>query len=118
MKQAYLVCLLLFASCVTAQEIQEHVNVNVVNVYVSAQDEHGHFVKDLKAEDFILKERGVAQTTTHFSNFALEKSNKLGEKDVPLTAAFVIDTSESMAQDVGGKEKIDIVKNAALLLID
>ena len=97
---------------------QVEVEVEVVNVYVSVTDTKGHFIKDLKPEDFILKEDGVEQTVTHFSNFAEEKSDKLGEKDVPLTVAFVVDTSESMAVTISDQPKIDIVKDAAFRVID
>lgn len=111
---AFLICLLfslpLFA--------QVEVDVEVVNVYVSATDAKDHFIKDLNIEDFVVKEDGVEQKVSHFSNFAEEKSDKLGEKDVPLTVAFVIDTSESMGMSVTSQPKIDIVKSAAFRVMD
>lgn len=109
--------LLLFTMPVFAQ-LHTDVDVEVVNVYLSAQDSREHFVKDLKPEDFVLKEDGVEQKISYFSNFSDEKSNKLGEKGVPLTVAFVVDTSESMGETVGSEPKIDIVKNAAFRLVD
>ncbi|HET6266824.1 MAG TPA: VWA domain-containing protein [Acidobacteriota bacterium] len=110
-------CLLFYASIVSAQ-VHEDIDVNVVNVYLSATDTKGRFVTDLKPDDLILKEDGVDQNITYFSNFANEKSDKLGEKDVPLTIAFVMDVSESMNQRVTDQQKIDIVKNAALRVLD
>lgn len=102
-----------------AQQVRESVQVEVVNVYLTATDSKGHFITDLKEDDLVLKEDGVKQNITHFSNFAATGSEKLGEKDVPLTVAFVIDTSTSMSAGLsGGQQKIDIVKNASLRLLD
>ncbi len=98
--------------------MQETVRVDLVNVYLSATDSKGHFITDLKPDELILKENGTAQSITHFSNFANEQSDKLGEKDVPLTLALVIDKSESMSSEVQGTNKLDIVKNAAFRLLD
>lgn len=103
---------------VFAQEFTENLNVDIVNVYLTATDSKGNFVKTLTLDDFILKEDGVAQPITNFANFSNESSDKLGEKDVPLTIAFVIDSSNSMAYQISGQQKLDIVKNAAFRLID
>src|SRR5262245_44658111 len=81
-----------------AQDFTENLNVDLVNVYLTATDAKGNFVKTLTIDDFILKEDGVAQPLTNFANFSNESSDKLGEKDVPLTIAFVIDSSNSMSQ--------------------
>ena len=100
-------------------QIHENVSVDMVNVYLSATDSKGHFVTDLKPEELTLKEDGVVQAVSSFTNFAGEQTNKLGEKDVPLSVAFVIDTSDSMGQQLtGGQQKIDIVKNGAFRLLD
>ena len=101
-----------------SQNIRETIKVDLVNVYLSATDSKGHFITDLKPEELILKENGTAQSITHFSNFASEQSDKLGEKDVPLTLALVIDKSESMSAEIQGTNKLDIVKNAAFRLLD
>jgi len=101
-----------------AQGIHENLSVDLVNVYLSATDANGHFVTDLKLNDLILKEDGKPQDITHFSNFALEGSDKLGEKDVPLTLALVMDKSASMGAEVQGSNKMDIVKNAGFRLLD
>ena len=107
----------LFLCSAFAQDIQEKIAVDVVNVYLTATLK-GRFVTDLKQEELILKEDGIPQQITNFTNFALDKSDKLGEKDVPLTVAFVIDTSQSMGDRISGQEKIDIVKSAAFLLLN
>lgn len=107
-----------FSFTVFAQEFTENLNVDIVNVYLTATDSKGNFVKTLTLDDFILKEDGVAQPITNFANFSNESSDKLGEKDVPLTIAFVIDSSNSMAYQISGQQKLDIVKNAAFRLID
>jgi Ca-activated chloride channel family protein len=101
-----------------AQDFTENLNVDLVNVYLTATDVKGNFVKTLTLNDFVLKEDGVAQPITNFANFSNESSDKLGEKDVPLTIAFVIDSSNSMSQAISGQQKLDIVKNAAFRLID
>lgn len=101
-----------------AQEYTENLNVDIVNVYLTATDSKGNFIKTLTVDDFILKEDGAVQPITNFANFSNENSDKLGEKDVPLTVAFVIDSSESMSQQISGQQKLDIVKNAAFRLID
>ncbi|MCI0445910.1 hypothetical protein L0152_22185, partial [bacterium] len=74
---------------VLAQEFSENLNVDIVNVYLTATDSKGNFIKNLTADDFILKEDEVVQPVTNFANFSNETSDKLGEKDVPLTVAFV-----------------------------
>jgi VWFA-related protein len=103
---------------VFAQEFTENLNVDIVNVYLTATDSKGNFIKNLVVEDFILKEDGVAQPITNFANFSNESSDKLGENGVPLTVAFVIDSSNSMSQLISSQQKLDIVKNAAFRLID
>ncbi len=109
---------ILLAFEIHAQTFYERLNVDLVNVYLTATDQKGQFITDLTPQDFILKEDGVEQAITNFANFSLESSDKLGEKNVPLTIAFVIDSSNSMAEKISGHQKLDIVKNAAFRLID
>jgi Ca-activated chloride channel homolog len=113
-----LIVVFAIASSAFAQQVQESVKVELVNVYLSATDSKGQFVTDLKPDDLLLKEDGVPQSITHFANFAADGTGKLGEKDVPLTVAFVIDTSTSMGAVLPtGEQKINIVKNAAFRLL-
>jgi Ca-activated chloride channel family protein len=109
---------IVLASQVYAQTFYEKLDIDIVNVYLTATDQKGQFIKDLTLNDFVLKEDGVVQPITNFANFSLEASDKLGEKNVPLTIAFVIDSSNSMAEKISGQQKLDIVKNAAFRLVD
>lgn len=113
--------MLLAAFCsayVAAQNLQEKVAVEIVNVYLSATDKSGDFVSDLRPEELILREDGIPQTITNFSSFGSTETETLGEMGIPLTVAFVMDTSESMGLAIEGAEKIDLVKNAAFRLVD
>jgi len=60
----------------------------VVNVPVTVRDEDQQLVRDLKREDFVLKEDGRVQQIKYFSRTS----------DVPLTFGFVVDTT--VCQDV------------------
>jgi Ca-activated chloride channel homolog len=119
MNARVLCSIFLFISfAVFAQDFTENLNVDLVNVYLTATDPKGNFVKTLTIDDFVLKEDGIAQPITNFANFSNEASDKLGEKGVPLTVAFVIDSSNSMSQLISTQQKLDIVKNAAFRLVD
>jgi len=113
-----LLILFLFPAAAFSQGIQERVDIDIVNVYLSATDSEQRFVTDLKPGEIILKEDGAIQKIEHFTNLALEPGRSLGEKGVPLTVAFVIDISNSMNATIHGQTKIDIVKSAALRLLD
>jgi Ca-activated chloride channel homolog len=108
----------LFAGLLPAQELHENLSVDLVNVYLSATDSKGRFITDLNPTDLVLKENGSTQQISHFSNFTKQESDKLGEKDVPLTLSLVLDKSESMSAQIQGTNKMDIVKNAAFRLLD
>src|SRR5262245_34161078 len=91
-KITFLVFSLLVLQTVFADEIKEQVNVDLVNIFVSATDSKGNFISDLKPEELVLKENGKPQAITNFSRVLADDS------DVPLTIAFLIDTSGSMEQ--------------------
>jgi Ca-activated chloride channel homolog len=116
LKSAFAIVLFLLPAAAIPQSITEKVNIDLVNVYVTALDAKGHFITDLKSDDLLLKEDGVDQSISNFTNYTLEGGEKLGQKDVPLTIAFVIDASSSMKDSIAGQEKIDIVRSAALRL--
>lgn len=119
MKRTIFILFLLFLSQLSVgQNVHEDVNVDVVNVYLSAVDSKGRFVTDLKLGEITLKENGATQNISHFSKFTEGEGDKIGEKDVPLTLALVLDNSESMAEEIQGTNKMDIVKNAAFRLLD
>src|SRR3990172_975002 len=103
---------------VLAQQFHEDVAVERVNVYLTAIDKKGQFVTDLKPDELVIKENGVVQAVTNFANLSLQSNDPLGEKDVPITVAFLIDSSESMSAGIQRYTKIDIVKNASFRLLD
>lgn len=107
----------ILSSFASTDQFKDKLDVDVVNVYLSALDAKNQFVIDLKPEELILREDGIMQKITNFASFA-NLSNKLSEEGVPLTVAYVMDISSSMGEEVHGSRtrKIDIVKNAAFRL--
>ena len=75
-------------------------------VVVTVLDDNGRYVRDLKAEDFVLEENGVRQQITSFAQ----------DSEVPVSLGILIDKSASMRLPlaVQGKEKV----SAALLAAD
>jgi len=73
----------------------------LVNVNVSVTDEHGKAVSDLRKEDFLIYEDGVAQQITHFS---------------PVTAPFDL----ALLLDVSGstESKLSVIRRAAQAFVD
>lgn len=67
------------------------VNVNLVNIVCSVRDKHGAYVKDLRKEDFEIREDGRRQEISHFAR----------EVDSPLTVALMVDVSGSVANIIG-----------------
>lgn len=62
--------------------------VKVVNVFVTVRDKNGQIVRDLRKEDFTVRENGKPQLIRYFSR----------ESDLPLTIALLIDTSLSQGR--------------------
>ena len=118
LKACSVLILLFGATLCWTQDVHEELAVDLVNVYLSATDSRGRFITDLQPNELTLKENGSTQNISHFSNFNEDESDKLGEKNVPLTLALVMDNSESMAAEIQGTNKMDIVKNAAFRLLD
>lgn len=108
----YLLVLLLFCIPVFAQELNEVVQVDLVDLYVTATDNKGLFVTDLKLDDLFVTENGVPQKIERFGAFAGERA------EIPLLLAMVIDNSGSMDWNVGEISRLDLSKQAAQLLID
>jgi VWFA-related protein len=100
------------AAFVFGQEIRESVKVELVQVDVTARDSKGAFVRDLTADDFILRENGTVQKITHFFNSSDDSTR------YPLTVSFLIDTSYSMHDTVAGMTRIDIAVKAAELVME
>jgi VWFA-related protein len=76
----------------------EQLEVQLVELYVAAQDSHGRLVRDLGPEDFAVFEEGVRQEVAKF-----ELMDAL-----PLTVGIVIDTSGSMADSLGEAQRAAI----------
>ncbi len=91
--------------------ISENVNVDLVDLYISAVDKKGHYIADLKANDLTVRENGIVQQITHFTSFA-----GLDHK-IPMTLSFVLDSSASMDEDIEDVKKLDMARDAGLLLI-
>jgi VWFA-related protein len=62
------------------------VDVEVVNVLCTVYDNHGALVKDLRKEDFEIRENGRRQEIRYFAR----------ETDLPLTVALLVDVSGSV----------------------
>ncbi len=80
---------------VLGQQGRFRAEVDLVNVGVMVMDRQGHFISDLKPEDFTLYEDGRPQQVTHFLR---------GDSDVDalnLRLGLLLDTSGSMADDIG-----------------
>jgi Ca-activated chloride channel homolog len=91
-------------------QLEESVNVDLVETYVSAVDGKGNPVIDLNADDFEIKEDGIKQSISYFTRILDEESQ------IPLTLAFLLDTSGSMSK--GDKiQRIDIARQFAGFLI-
>ena len=75
---------------VNAPDYLEEIDVQFVELYVSAVDKDQHPVLDLTAEDFTVFEDGVAQVPTRFE--------KVG--DLPIHAGILLDTSASMTDSL------------------
>ena len=101
-----------FLGFVFGEEIQEHVEVQLVQVDVTARNSKGEYIRDLTANDFVLKEDGKVQNVTHFYNSANDQTR------YPLTVSFLIDTSFSMHERVAGMTRIEIAVKAAEMVMD
>jgi VWFA-related protein len=81
-------------------------NGTLQQIVVTVLDDNGRYVRDLKADDFVLEENGVRQQVTSFTQ----------DSEVPISLGILIDKSASMRLPlaVQGKEKV----SAALLAAD
>ena len=95
----------------SAQQIEEQVEVELVQVDLVATDKKGALVTDLTADDFILKENGDIQKISNFFNASKD------EIRFPLTMSFLVDTSYSMGETVAGTTRIEIAVQAAELIM-
>lgn len=95
----------------SAAQLHEAVDVNLVEVYVSALHQNEIPDVDLKKEDFDLSVDGKKQEITHFSHLIDPESQ------IPLSIALMIDTSGSMSLEEDQRKKIDIARDLALQIL-
>jgi len=92
------------------QRIEEEVQVEYVQLCISAFDSKGNSVEDLQSADFTVYDNGMRQTIVDFSS----NSNRV---ELPLSLTILIDTSGSMTDDVTETTtKLDLAKEVALFL--
>lgn len=115
MKFIALLLILLITLPVSPTSYQENVSVEMVQVFLSARDSDQHFITDLRPEDIAIHEDGQVQKILDFTNFS---KNQNIEEAPPLTVAFSMDISASMAGLNSSKEKkIELAKQAALSIV-
>jgi len=102
---------LLFIINSSHAQIHETVNVDLVEIFISAISNVDLPVEDLNQEDFILTVDNKRQTITHFSRILNEDS------DVPLTIIFLVDTSGSMMEGELNARRIDLARAFALMIM-
>lgn len=93
------------------KKIHEDLEVDLVNLSMTATDWRGRFVTNIKPDELTLKENGVVQKVERFTNSAIDPDQ------IPLTIAFLIDTSTSMNETSKGVSKFEVSKNAATLVL-
>lgn len=83
-----------------SQEASFRSGGEMVALIITVTDAAGHFIRGLTARDLVVYDEGVEQPIVLF-----------GSEEVPLDVAFVLDTSDSMKND------LPLVKKAALALV-
>ena len=107
---AFIFSCLIFSVAV-AQQLQEEVSVDLVEAYISALDSAGNPIEDLTQDEFILKEDGREQPIAYFSRLLDSDSQ------IPLTIAFLVDTSGSMNRGNEKLKRIDIAREFSSLFL-
>ncbi len=95
----------------TKMELEESVEVDLVDLALTATNKDGNFITNLRSNEISLSEDNVPQEITRFDTFAGEKG------EVPLNLAFMIDNSGSMVYEIEGLMKIDMARESALILL-
>ncbi len=109
MNSKLLVAGILFLCVVTVHSqnetgLNEDIDVTLVSVYITAVDEGGKFVTDLKSDDILLIEDGIPQQSSFFGS---------GAENLPLTVALLIDNSGSITAS-----NLELARQAGLLILE
>jgi VWFA-related protein len=114
MKRLIVLFLLLLSPTAFPQEtkFQEAVQVNLVDLYLTATDNKGHFIKDLNPNEITVLEDGVPQEVQRFGAFAGQRN------EIPILMALVIDNSASMDDKIEDEKKLDVARDAGLDLLE
>ncbi len=94
-----LIISVLALSAVAAAQIR--VDVRLVNVIPTVPDDHGRYVTNLNASDFLVEEDGKPQKIAHFTQ----------DRDIPVNVGIVLDTSSSMERKL--RTAVDAVNRFA-----
>lgn len=112
MKGLLCTCALLLCTTIIAiAQIEERIEIELVEVYVSALNKEGSPIQDLTGNDFVLKENGKEQRISYFSRLLDADSQ------IPLTIGFLVDTSGSMHKGTDKLRRIDVAKTFASLFL-
>lgn len=95
----------------TKMDLEESVEVDLVDLMMTATNGDGNFVTNLRGDEISLQEDGALQEITRFDTFAGEKG------EVPLNLAFMIDNSGSMTDEIEDLMKIDMARESGLMLL-
>jgi Ca-activated chloride channel family protein len=95
--------------------VAEQINVPFVTVYITAKDSENRYLTNLTAQDLIVKEDGIEQKITEFTNFA--DAAEFPEDSEPLSVMLLVDSSASMNDMHAGKRKYDFVVDAARKMV-
>lgn len=89
--------------------------VPFVSINLIAQDPENHYVTNLTADDFIVRENGQVQQIVDFANHSFPEE----AQEEPLTVLFLLDCSQSMSKiSSPGMRRLDLIKDAATELLD
>ena len=110
-----LISISLISSSATLQEV---LDVNAVNVYLTARNKQGEYVGDLRPEEITVFEDGVPQKMLGLSNLANDDMDTFRGGAVPLILALAMDVSVSMSSVYDGETRWKTARSAALMLID
>ena len=115
-KTSFLIILVLaFSAAAQSPEpdaFQETVEVDLVDLYFTATDSKGRFINDLTADEITVKEDGAPQDVLRFGAFAGERN------EIPVLLSLLIDNSASMDEEIQEVRKLDLARDASLVLLD